>query len=295
MIWVSSMAVNSIWANMDKDSIINEIRNTLSYPGDKTVFVVVEGADDIDFFHEERRSPDVVVVESYSGKPGVIEIVEQFSKRVIGVCDHDYETPVEHDRIFYYDHCCLEMMIVANDAYVNRIFRIICNNRIDENFGVKLRDTILLELKWLSVFRRLNYQNQWGVNFGKNKQSPVSAIMNRDQSGNEEKTFQITNAESEINQRSGGFIEKNANEYREVLSECNSYPQDTISLLDITQGHDFIQCLASRFKKNTADLYVKDLLIQSYMMEHFCNTNLCQALRKYEGEHNLQILTPQPT
>lgn len=289
------MTSNSIWSNMDKDSIINEIRSTLSYPGNQSVFVVVEGADDVDFFHEERRSADAVVVESYSGKEGVIDIVKQFSKRVIGICDHDYETPVMHDRIFYYDHCCLEMMIVANDAYVNRIFRKICGNYSEEEFGVKLRDKILLELKWISVFRQLNYQNQWGVNFGKNKQSPVSAIMNRDKSGGEEKTFQQSNAESEINQRSDRFIDNHAEKYQDVLDACGSFPSDIQSLLDITQGHDFIQCLSSRFKKNIAESHVKDLLIQGYTMSHFCNTELCEALRKYEGEHDLQILTPQPT
>ena len=114
---------NSIRDELDKNYVITEIDNMLKYPTkEKPSIIVVEGQDDIKFF-EKVKNDSIILYESYSGKNGVKEIVEHFnSVKVIGVCDRDYEDPTKNsDKIFYYDFCNLEMMMLSKDVVIKNL------------------------------------------------------------------------------------------------------------------------------------------------------------------------------
>lgn len=280
------MAVNSIWDNMDKDSIINEIRSMISYPGNQSTFVVVEGPDDSAFFND-KLSAKTELVESFSGKKGVKEIVEYFHKKqVIGVCDRDYQQPENEERIFYYDYCCLEMMLVANDDVMRQLGGEFYRGSLSAQ---QLREKILHELKWISVFRKLNSEKGWNVRFGSNSQFPVPNILD------ESKSFQLSEAKKIINQRNASFIDTHSAEYAQVQEAWQNDPDDLVSLLHITQGHDFVSCFkcfcTDDTKKAPASDSVEHSLRCAYRMTDFQQTALYAELKAYEGKTSLSILS----
>ena len=276
------MAANSIWENMEKDDIINEIQLMINYPDNQSVFVVVEGEDDIAFF-PDLLSPDVELVESFSGKEGVKEIVMHFSKpQVIGVCDRDYQQSATEPRIFYYDNSCLEMMLIVSDVVMNRLRSGFYRGSLSSQ---ELRQTILKELKWLSVFRKLNSHNGWGVNF---KGFPINNVIKNER-------FQLVEAENTINKRSKDYITNHPTEYAQVKSEWQTYPDTVADLLLITQGHDFINAFKAfctvQGRRAPAQDAVACSLRCAYRMDDFKTTALYRDLKAYEERCHLQILS----
>lgn len=271
---------------MDKDSIINQITGTLNYPNNKTSFVVVEGEDDIAFLND-KLSSGAEIVESFGGKDGVKEIVGFFQKKqVIGVCDRDYEQFSNNSNIFYYDYCCLEMMLIANDEVMGQLRGEYYRGSLSAQ---QLREKILLELKWLSVFRKLNSQNNWNVKFGSHSQFPVSNIID------DSKKFQLNEAENVINQRNNNYIVNHPIEYAQVQLAWRNDPRDLVSLLQITQGHDFVKCFkcfcSNNGRKEPASDSVEHSLRCAYRMSDFQQTQLYSELKTYENQTNLCILS----
>ena len=157
------MQSNSILNNLDKDTTISEIKLQLDADIEKkNVFIVVEGQNDITclckFF-----SDNVVLSESFSGKQGVEEIVSFFNNsRVIGIRDRDYKLEQESNKIFYYDFCCLEMMLINCDE----VFKNLCIEYYDVKHSyLNFRLFLLSKLKKISLTRKFNEILFWGINF----------------------------------------------------------------------------------------------------------------------------------
>uniref|UniRef100_UPI004056AB40 DUF4435 domain-containing protein n=1 Tax=Agathobacter sp. TaxID=2021311 RepID=UPI004056AB40 len=155
------MGNNSIRSNLTKDYIISDLRLSLSddiYR--EKVFVVVEGEDDIKFLKSYLNNETTVLYESYDGKNGVSEIVKNFfstDKRVIGIRDRDYLIYEESPKIFFYDNCCLEMMIVENEEVFNSIYNEFYKGEMQP---MELLNKMLTELKILSIIRMYNEKFQ---------------------------------------------------------------------------------------------------------------------------------------
>ncbi len=270
---------------MDKDDEINEIQFMLSYPGNQSVFVVVEGPDDCSFF-KSKLSSQTELIESFSGKRGVKEIVSHFQKKqVIGICDRDYQQVTNGNGIFYYDDCCLEMMLIANDEVMEQLWSNFYRGTLSAQ---QLRLTILQELKWISVFRKKNAENNWGVKFGSKTHFPVSKVFDSNQN------FQLQEAEQIIDLQNQNFIANHPNEYAEVQNAWRNPPNDLASLLQITQGHDFVSCFKlfcnDGSKKAPASDAVENSLRCAYRMSDFQRTCLYADLKTYEQQENLCIL-----
>lgn len=159
------MGTNSIRNNITKEDIISSIRAELSADlQQKIVIAIVEGEDDIKILRKLLHQ-DVVLLESYSGKSGILDIISEQtirSKRVIGIRDRDYCQEELHTRIFYYDYCCLEMMLIQSDS----TFYNVCSEYYnEENDYLELRSRILKQLCSYSLLRKKNEEYTLGIDF----------------------------------------------------------------------------------------------------------------------------------
>mgnify|MGYP001328335572 FL=1 len=143
---------------MTRDATISEIILEKSADIKKEkAFIVLEGYDDIRCL-KKIVTQNVVMILSFSGKDGVKEIVQHFgSDRVIGICDRDYEAVANTQEIFYYDFCCLEMMLISADAAFEAICSEYYNNAEDV---LSMREAILRKLFILSNIRKANAEQK---------------------------------------------------------------------------------------------------------------------------------------
>lgn len=84
------------------------------------VHVLVEGKDDEALLcNIMNDNIDVIVC---SGKEDVLKKLEgDYEINCIGIIDMDYEYNYNNSRIFLYDYCCLEMMIISDEEIMEKI------------------------------------------------------------------------------------------------------------------------------------------------------------------------------
>ena len=274
------MGANSIRANLSKEDIISDINLMKSSPMfHQSIFLVVEGKDDLIFF-QNRIKNDVNLYESFSGCCGVREIVEFFSaNNIIGICDRDYDNVYVNERIFFYDYNCLEMMLISNDA----VFKSVCTTCYAGVSSFReLRLQILNDLKLISILRKINFDAQLGINF---KQMPISALYNK-------KTGNIEVAKIKDLIQSNIILDQRA-EIAQLTSQFSTYEQ----LLQITNGHDFISYLQIIFEinkppksKSLSNDMILILLCVAFREEDLMCTTMYQCLKEFESKHRLAIL-----
>ena len=280
------MACNSIRCNMDKDAITADIRMTLGADYErKKAIVVVEGQDDIEFFNG-KLSDNVDIYESFSGKEGVKTIVATFpERRVVGICDKDYSEPDPNSNIVYYDYSCLEMMMVSNaevfEAFVDNFYY---GSETAQNLLLK----ILTNLKWLSVFRKLNSENSWEVKF--KGISIAAACITCDFSISIDILLKRL---LEINKD----LLSNHRDYLVSVSAAVSQEFDLHTYLNITQGHDFIdyfQKIAQESSPKQRSVS-KDTLFSglccAFRSADFKSTQLYRTLKEYKDTHNVKLVS----
>lgn len=280
------MACNSIRCNMDKDAITADIRMTLGadFNREKAI-VVVEGPDDIEFLNG-KLSNNVDMYESFSGNEGVKEIVSKFSeKRVLGICDKDYSAPDPTTNIIYYDYSCLEMMLVSNSG----VFKSFVNNfyygsETSENILIK----ILTNLKWLSIFRKLNSENSWGIKF--KGVSIAAACVKPDLNISVDALLRkLTQINRDLIADHREHLTLVSNEVRQNL-DVNTY-------LNITQGHDFIDYFqkiaqeSSPIRRSVNKDTLFSALCCAFRENDFKTTQFFNTLKNYSEVNNLQLVT----
>lgn len=272
------MGQNSIRENLTKEDIIADIRMTLAADFEhKKSIVIVEGEDDITFFNG-KLSSDVDLHESFSGKTGVEEIVNSFSDdRVIGIRDRDYDPISSNPRIFYYDHCCLEMMLISDDSAFNTY----CYGYYR---GTKkpciLRGELLTDLATISLYRKLSVTQGWSINF---KGIDFS------------KAFDSNTGKLNIPAIIGQIKTINTADPEMIRGHLSTIETEVQSLSDesdyllITQGHDFIHyfhqvCLHSTPQKRNSpgarEMYRS--LVCAYRLSDLQNTYLHQEIIDYQ-------------
>ena len=273
---------NSIRDNLTKEDIIADIRLQLDAdPYKKITVVVVEGNDDITFFRG-KFSGDVEIIESFSGKKGVEEIVNRFDdSRVIGICDKDYDTDVRKERILYYDYSCLEMMMISDD----RAFENFCYTYYQGMLSPgQLRMKILEDIKWISVFRRLNAQKSMGVNFKTINYNTAYII--------ESEKIDLSVILLQLDKGNQGTISGDCLLVSQINEECCCI-DGMDCLLQITNGHDFLNCFqricSYNGKKSTSSGELFKGLVCSFRREDFQKTRLYANLITYQNSKNLSI------
>lgn len=276
------MGNNSIRSNLTKDYIISDLRLSLSddiYR--EKVFIVVEGEDDIKFLKSYLNVDTTVLYESYDGKNGVSEIVKDFfsaDKRVIGIRDRDYLSYEESPKIFFYDNCCLEMMIVENEEVFNSIYNEFYKGDMKSK---ELLNKMLMELKFLSIIRMYNEKFQWEINL---RALSINKVFIQDIYGiDNEKVV------NELNKINDNIIDDNK---LGMINEYGNQVQTVQELLNITQGHDFSSFFAAicntHTNKGINNKSVEMALRCSYRNKDFTETRLHNSLLTYQ--ENLGIL-----
>lgn len=276
------MGNNSIRSNLTKDYIISDLRLSLSddiYR--EKVFIVVEGEDDIKFLKSYLNGDTTVLYESYDGKNGVSEIVKDFfsaDKRVIGIRDRDYLSYEESPKIFFYDNCCLEMMIVENEEVFNSIYNEFYKGDMKSK---ELLNKMLMELKFLSIIRMYNEKFQWEINL---RALSINKVFIQDIYGiDNEKVV------NELNKINDNIIDDNK---LGMINEYGNQVQTVQELLNITQGHDFSSFFAAicntHTNKGINNKSVEMALRCSYRNKDFTETRLHNSLLTYQ--ENLGIL-----
>lgn len=279
------MANNSIRCNLNRDDIKADIRMTLGadYNREKAI-IVVEGTDDIKFLNG-KLSDNVDVYESFSGKEGVKEIVSNFfEKRVLGICDKDYSSANPESNIIYYDNSCLEMMMAGNTevfkAFVDNFYY---GNETSENLLIK----IFTNLKWLSVFRKLNSENSWEVRF---KGLSIAACVSPDL------TISVDVLLQKLTKINKGLI----SDHREYLVSVSNEARrefDFSTYLNITQGHDFLdyfQKLAqesSPIKQSVSKDTLFCGLCCAFRENDFKGTQFYRTLKDYAEANNIKLVS----
>lgn len=274
------MGTNSILSNLTKETAISQIKLSLGADIDRTrIHLVVEGQDDINVMKQFCET-DTVIIESYSGKQGVEEIVRSIpvdDVRVVGIRDKDYRIESSHDRLFFYDNCCLEMMILKFDE----IFEKLCFEFYEGQVNCsQLKEFVFKELYKLSMFRKYNEENCLGINFNGIK---FVKLVNKD---NELELAKLIMKLEEINPD----IKKNMG-FDSLWKKIEKEPVE--KYLDITNGHDFLSyykviCDNSRANKIGKNEIPVALRI-AFGIDQFKQTKLYVELNNYCKKNGLRL------
>lgn len=268
------METNSIRMNMSNDITISSIRLHLSDDIHKDIFhLVVEGDDDCKLLRKFKNN-NLVIHQSSSGKTGVLEILQNQAiqdNRVIGIRDRDYCVEKLHNRIFFYDMCCLEMMII----YFDRTFESIYCEFYQGKLSVgELKSVILENLYILSMFRKLNETRNLEINF---KGLTISNLLDTDL--NMVNNYLVT----ELIKRSPNCHTSLISLLEEIVNISKS--KDIESYLKIVNGHDFITLFKihcnSNARKGISESQITSTLRGSFNADLFKLTNLFYQTAKH--------------
>ena len=143
--------LESQFSNDNFGSTIAEIKLRLSYPNNR--IVIVEGFSDYIVLSNLFDSK-IHVLQPYckGNAEKIMGQIDYSHKNIIAILDRDYDPLSSDDRIFYYDFCNLEMMLVHNDE----LFENFCNGAVSSKSAIEYRDFVLKQLKPLSALRLFN-------------------------------------------------------------------------------------------------------------------------------------------
>jgi hypothetical protein len=272
------MKANSIRSNLTKDSAISEIKLSLGADIEKKkVHVVVEGQDDIKVLRKFCET-NTVIIESYSGKQGVEEIV--CSKvindhRVVGIRDKDYCNSTVGSRVFFYDKCCLEMMMLSfNETFESIYHEYYCGILNPE----QLKKTIFEELYKVSQVRKYNEEKKAGIKFTGLKYNKLV---------NKKGELEIATFINELEKTNPEV------DFSDVKETLKNKAKNDADYFDVTNGHDFLSffkvlCDKSRKKPIKKD-EIPSSLRTSFNETHFKKTELYRYINEYCGDNALSL------
>lgn len=267
--------MDSIRENRTKDDIITEIllESSADLENHKCI-LLVEGSDDIKFA-ERVFSENVLCIESFSGKEGLKELIEDSSLQkewVIAVRDRDYMDICQlPQRVFVYDKCCMELMLLSSkkvaESFHQMFYEGICEKELYIISAMK-------KLAPYSVLRRKNERESRGISFDK---VGFGDLVQQDGDLDTQTLFGRLRLGSEI------------------FSECRE-EADCIcdeELWNITNGHDlclYLGVISRLDKGNLGETGVRKVLLGCYRKEDFKETELYHALNTYQANRNLKFV-----
>lgn len=274
------MGANSIRINLTKENTLSEIRLFLSADREhKFTHTIVEGINDIRFF-QNKVSNRVVLYESFSGKEGVREIVDNFNKpNVIGICDRDYDASPPSPNIFFYDYSSLETMMLSSF----NTFETMCNTLYPHIPNVRsIYDQTFRQIRWISAFRKVSAQLNLGMKFTVFSPFKVFDKLN--------KTVDISKMITLLKDANRDIFSSNPNIIRVVSAEVERFTDINMDLLN-ANGHDALamfHCLCKTPK--VADFNENVILITLILIYNFQESELYDTLNQYAFVNSLQIL-----
>lgn len=264
--------MDSIRECRTKEDIISTIQMEFSsdFHNEKAV-VLVEGSDDIKFVHKVFRD-DVIAMESFSGKEGLKELMEDSyiqENNVISIRDRDYMDAAQLlNGMFVYDKCCLELMLLSSKEVAESL-RIHYQGNKKESFII---DAMRM-LAPYSILRKKNELENRGINFRAGFGDLVKS----------EEQFQI----EKLFQRVG--------QDESVFYECSREASETSDevLWDITNGHDiclYLGCLSKITDGNLGEEGVRKFILSAFRKSDFAETELHQNISCYQQARNVHYI-----
>lgn len=273
--------VNSIKSNLSEEDTISEIKLLLGQPN--IVCVLVEGEDDVKLF-SPILSKNVCILESYGSIGGIDVLINTFfskKKRVIAIRDRDYCEGPMNDQIFFCDYSCAEMMIVSIESCFERIY---VNYALDGEIGInELKRECFERIKVLSIFRKLNYENEWKIRFDGIKPGKYC-----------EKS--ISETEKDIIDDLNTLNPDNRLD-EEKMKHYYSRKEKDYSIEEyycLANGHDFINMLfhlCSRCHNKYGIDQMERSLRETFGLEEFKQTLLYKDLLNYQTMNDLCIVS----
>ena len=267
--------MDSIRENQKLEDLVTSLKMELDNDYEyKLSIVLVEGSDEVKLINK-IFDDNIVCYESFSGKHGLDDLIGNdkiIDNRIIAIRDKDYcdiqELP---DRMYTYDTCCMETMIINNEEIRKSLFDTYYTGNNDKEL---LYDKIVKELKPISVLRRKNEKENLQLNFNR---------------------MGLLNCYDETNCLDINKIFENMNLSQNIRDECIREVENTSSdeLLDITNGHDLCKILGKIMQSGNGDMgenRVRDALICSFRKNDFKQTDLYDKLLKYQQQHNLKYV-----
>lgn len=246
----------------------NDIDNEIS-------MVLVEGSDDVKFC-KRVMNKNVVVYESFSGKHDLEKLIlhdKLKDERVIAIRDRDYsEVESLPDKMYVYDTCCLETMLLSNRAIREGLYDTYYKGNVELN---ELFSKIIKQLGPVSMLRRKQEKEGLTINF--NKMKLLSCY--DDISG-------ILDAEA---------IFRNLGINNEIYLECKEQASQ-LSLNELygnTNGHDLCKILGAILKNKKGSIgedRVMDSMMCSYRRDDFKKTELYLQLLRYQKNCNVEYV-----
>ena len=269
--------MDSIRENRTKEDFVAELGLLFNEDIDGSLCVVlVEGTDDVRFM--ENLLEDNVVCEEvpYGGKHGIDDIMKMEDpvvqkKEVIAIRDKDYiEVTQLPDRVFLYDGCCLETMILMNCDIAEEFYKKNYNGCFEKDAYLV---NIMRQLAPYSILRKLNELENWGISFSK---IGFGDLIDRESLKIEELFVKV------------GQLDR--------LSWCMELAAGITDaeLWDITNGHDFCRYLSGTSifrRKELNDNGVREILFELYRKSDFKRTRLYCTMLEYQRRNTLKYVS----
>ena len=269
--------MDSIRENRTKEDVAAELNMLFNENIDGSLCVVlVEGADDVKFM--EQVLEDNVVCEEvpYGGKHGIDDIMQMEDpsvqkKEVIAIRDKDYADLAQlPDRVFLYDGCCLETMILMDSEIAEEFHK--------KNYsGYFEKSTYLLnvmrQLAPYSILRKMNEMESLGISFSK---VGIGDLISEERLKIEEL-----------------FVKAGQSDKLRLCMEQAEGITDN-ELWDITNGHDLCKYLSltSIFRKKQLDEKgVREILFELYRKSDFKKTRLYCTMLEYQNRNALKFVS----
>lgn len=266
------MQKDSIREHLSKDDIVTTIQMELSAAEKTACIVLVEGEDDITFV-KRTFEESVICYESFSGKAGLDELIQdERLKRneVIAIRDKDY-MDISHlpRRMFVYDCCCMEMMLLACKEVASAFFDIYYSGSQSK------QDYIIHAMRQLAPYSFLRQKNETGVLKIDFKAGFADLL---DGSGNLDikALFARIKRETELN-----------------ACALSADEAEDGELWNITNGHDICKMFGSGHRKGRKKLGedgVRQVLLSSFRKSDFKTTKLYQDIKTYQDTYDLKYV-----
>lgn len=218
---------------------------------------------------------DVVCYESFAGKAGLKELLEEKSiqdDRIIAIRDRDYcnvdELP---ERMFLYDASSLELMMLECDEVVEGIC---CTYYKGSLASKELILKAMRKLSPYSVLRKKNEKNNMCISF---KEVGFGDLVENEEEFNINKLFErlkISDSLAEECKKEALYI-------------------DDKQLYDITNGHDICVYLGEILKsvgKKLGEGGCRNALLNGFRKNDFQKTRLYDKLKTYQSKHELKFV-----
>ena len=281
------MRRDSIRRNETKEDMITTLRMELSADiFHKKSILLVEGSDDVKFA-KKVCDRDVVCYESFSGKEGLEELIEDpdiRDERIIAVRDRDYcDIEMLPERMFAYDACCLELMLIKSKEVEEGLYLTYYTGNLSQD---RMVPNALRQLAPLSLLRKANEEQKMGI--------PLASIGFGDLIRREE-DFDMEPLFLRIKKMCKNIISGNANELDRIIDECTQESEHIgdEQLYELTNGHDLCLFLGVFLKsggKCLGEKGTRDAMLNSYRKSDFIKTDLYAALKEYQEQFCLHFV-----